>query len=82
MVHNPYLLRDLPLLPDRILVQTQKAYRQVFSEFERAARPAVSPKGPARHVEQLRTALGQIEHELHARGIGTRPWWADSEASV
>lgn len=75
MSDHPYLPKDLPLLPDHVLLRTYRMYRSTCAMYEEAEGLDASAVEP--QLTALRDATAHIEEELHARGIGAEPWWSE-----
>lgn len=65
---------QLSLVPDHILLETYREYQRACAQLD-AAR--LSDATVSERATALREATLRIEDELHARGIGDVPWWAE-----
>ena len=70
MNNDIQFLKKLPLLPDEDLIALIKEQRSSSKADDRAGRRG------NRGQDQISRRLEAISSELHARGIGSQPWWA------
>ena len=77
MLPRLHLQREMPLIPDHVLLGTRRTYQEALDQL-RAAEPAARRQG-GRRIAELEGALRYIDEELQRRGIGAAPWWASAE---
>lgn len=66
----------LSLVPDHVLLETYREYRRACDQLDASGLSSTSVQERA---AALREATVRIEAELHARGIGDAPWWAERQ---